>query len=43
MRYYIGAKKCPGCGISDKVKSRFSAEGLCYDCIKLLALGKSVK
>lgn len=41
--FYIGQKPCPGCGRKASESPRSRADEVCWDCGKLLRLGKGVR
>lgn len=43
MRRYTGPDVCAGCGTPGTVKARLSKSDICYDCKKLIDLGKGVR
>lgn len=42
MKSYKGDAPCPGCGKTGREKERFCKDDLCWDCKRLLRLGKEI-
>lgn len=42
MKTYKGDAPCPGCGKTGREKERYCKDGLCWDCKRLLGLGKEL-
>jgi hypothetical protein len=42
MKTYKGDAPCPGCGKTGREKERYCKDGLCWDCKRLLGLGKEI-
>lgn len=42
MKTYKGDTPCPGCGKTGREKERYRKDDLCWDCKRLLGLGKEI-